>query len=265
MRIAAVLSPVAEWPPIVEAARAADEVGLDAVGFYDHYHSAKPEWAYICGWSAYGALAALTERVHLAPMVINSLHYELGVLAKESSVLAIASGNRFELALGAGDWPASFAAWGTEFPPAQARLDRLEEMVGALRLLWTGEPVTTKGRHIALDGAICTPVPERPPPVIVGVGGSRRTLVRAAAFADELNLYDDPTLVAEASRIVADSPRPVALSVFLSWEWGKWPADDEAQLECFAVAGVDRAFVTVASQDMPATVRRLGTMAQGVR
>jgi alkanesulfonate monooxygenase SsuD/methylene tetrahydromethanopterin reductase-like flavin-dependent oxidoreductase (luciferase family) len=28
----------------VEAARAADEAGLDAVGFYDHYHSAKPEW-----------------------------------------------------------------------------------------------------------------------------------------------------------------------------------------------------------------------------
>jgi len=265
MRIAAVLSPVAEWPPIVEAARVADELGLDAVGFYDHYHSAKPEWAYICGWSAYGALAALTERVHLVPMVLNSLHYELGVLAKESSVLAIASANRFELAMGTGDWPTSFAAWGTEFPPAAARLDRLEETVVALRLLWTGEPVSIEGRHVALDGAISTPAPERPPPVIVGVGGSHRTLQRAASFADELNLYDDPALIAEAARIVADSPRPVAVSVFLSWEWGKWPADDAAQLERFAAAGIDRAFVTVASQDMPATVHRLGKIAQGFR
>jgi alkanesulfonate monooxygenase SsuD/methylene tetrahydromethanopterin reductase-like flavin-dependent oxidoreductase (luciferase family) len=265
MHIAAVLSPVAEWPPIVEAARAADETGLDAVGFYDHYHSAKPEWAYICGWSAYGALAALTERVHLVPMVLNSLHYELGVLAKESSVLAIASANRFELALGAGDWPSSFAAWGTEFPPAEQRLDRFEETVAALRLLWTGEPVSIEGRHINLDGAISTPVPERAPHVIVGVGGSRRTLARAAGFADELNLYDDPALIAEATSVVADSPRPIALSVFLSWEWEKWPADDEAQLERFAAAGIDRAFVTVASQDMVATVRRLGTMAIGLR
>jgi alkanesulfonate monooxygenase SsuD/methylene tetrahydromethanopterin reductase-like flavin-dependent oxidoreductase (luciferase family) len=216
MRIAAVLSPVAEWAPIVEAARVADETGLDAVGFYDHYHSAKPEWAYICGWSAYGALAALTERVHLVPMVLNSLHYELGVLAKESSVLAIASANRFELALGAGDWPSSFAAWGTEFPPAAARLDRLEETVVALRLLWTGEPVSIEGRQVVLDGAISTPAPERPPPVIVGVGNSRRTLLRAASFADELNLYDDPALIAEAARIVADAPRSVALSVFMS-------------------------------------------------
>jgi alkanesulfonate monooxygenase SsuD/methylene tetrahydromethanopterin reductase-like flavin-dependent oxidoreductase (luciferase family) len=265
MRVAAVLSPVGDWPPILEAARAADETGLDAVGFYDHYHSAKPEWAYICGWSAYGALAALTERVHLVPMVLNSLHYDLGVLAKESSVLAIASANRFELALGAGDWPASFAAWGTEFPPAATRLERLEETVAALRQLWTGTPVSVKGRHLALDGAICTPVPARPPPVIVGVGGSRRTLVRAAAFADELNLYDDPALIAEATRIVADSPRPIPLSVFLSWEWGKWPADDVAQLERFATAGIDRAFVTVGSEDMPATVRRLGKIAQGLR
>lgn len=262
MRVAAVLSPVADWPSIVQAARTADDVGLDAVGFYDHYHSAKPQWAYICGWSAYGALAALTKRVHLAPMVLNSLHYELGVVAKESSVLAIASANRFELALGAGDWPASFAAWGTEFPPAKARLDRLEETVAALRLLWTGSPVTTTGRHVVLDGAICTPAPERPPRVIVGVGGSRRTLVRAAAFADELNLYDDPGLIAEATRIVADSPRPLALSVFLSWEWGKWPADDVAQLERFAAAGIDRAFVTVGSPDMAATVRRLGEIAE---
>src|SRR4051794_29608023 len=95
MRVAAILSPFAEWPPILEAARHADEVGLDAVGFWDHYHSGRPEWAYVCGWSAYGAIAAVTSRVRLVPMVLNNLHYEPGVLAKESSILSIASGGRF--------------------------------------------------------------------------------------------------------------------------------------------------------------------------
>src|SRR5215213_5809946 len=147
MKISAVLSPVADWRAIVAAARAADAAGLDAIGLYDHYHSARPEWAYICGWSAYGALAALTERVRLVPMVLNNLHYELGVLAKESAVLSIASEGRFELAIGAGDWPESFVAWGAEFPAADARLDRLEETVAALRRLWTGQPVTADGTH----------------------------------------------------------------------------------------------------------------------
>jgi hypothetical protein len=28
---------------------------------YDHYHSLTPEWSDVCGWSAYGALAARAE------------------------------------------------------------------------------------------------------------------------------------------------------------------------------------------------------------
>src|SRR5215210_7195712 len=125
VEIGAVLSPIAEWSRVAEGARAADDAGLDAIALYDHYHSLRPDWAYVCGWSAYGALAALTERVRLVPMVLNGLHYELGVLAKESSVLSIASCGRFELAIGAGDWPGSFEAWGREFPSRDERLDRL--------------------------------------------------------------------------------------------------------------------------------------------
>ena len=127
MRIAALLTPVADWPAILDAARVADEAGVDAVGFWDHYHSGQPDWAYVCGWSAMGAVAALTERVRILPMVLNNLHYEVGVLAKESSILDVASGGRFELGIGAGDWPESFAAWGRPFPPVDERLDRLAE------------------------------------------------------------------------------------------------------------------------------------------
>jgi alkanesulfonate monooxygenase SsuD/methylene tetrahydromethanopterin reductase-like flavin-dependent oxidoreductase (luciferase family) len=60
MKTAAVLSPVGNWPAIVEAAKAADDAGLDGIGFWDHYHSLTPDWGYVCGWSAYGALASQT-------------------------------------------------------------------------------------------------------------------------------------------------------------------------------------------------------------
>jgi alkanesulfonate monooxygenase SsuD/methylene tetrahydromethanopterin reductase-like flavin-dependent oxidoreductase (luciferase family) len=257
MRIAALLTPVASWPPIVEAARAAEDAGLDAVGFWDHYHSAQPAWAYVCGWSAMGAMAAATERVRLLPMVLNNLHYEPGVLAKESSILDAVSGGRFELGIGAGDWPESFSAWGRPFPAVDERLDRLVETIEALRLTWTGEPVTYEGRHVRLEGAICTPAPSVPPRVVVGIGGSRRTVHRLLPLADELNVYADVALVQEAQAAADASGRDVAISVFLSWEWDKWPSDPVGELARWADLGVERACVSLGSDDM---VARIGAL-----
>ena len=108
MQIGAILSPIIDPATAIEAACAADREGLDAVGLWDHYHSPRPEWGYVAGWSMLAALAAATERVKIVPMVLNNLHYQLGVLAKETSTLALLSGGRFELGIGAGDWPDSF-------------------------------------------------------------------------------------------------------------------------------------------------------------
>jgi alkanesulfonate monooxygenase SsuD/methylene tetrahydromethanopterin reductase-like flavin-dependent oxidoreductase (luciferase family) len=259
MRIAALLTPTRDWPAILGAARHADRAGLDAIGLWDHYHSARPDWAYVAGWSALGALAAATSRVTLLPMVLNNLHYQPGVLAKESSVLALLSDGRFELGIGAGDWPQSFAAWGRPFPPAAERLTRLVETVEALRLLWAGRPVTYTGRQVVLDGAICTPAPPRAPRVVVGVGASRRTLAAVLPIADEVNVYAEPALAAEARAAIATAGRAVAVSVFLDWEWDRWPADAQDQLARWRDAGVDRACVNVGGDDMPSRINQLAS------
>ena len=260
MKIGAVLSPIADWSTVVAGAREADRLGLEAIGLYDHYHSAQPDWGYVAGWSAYGALAAITERVRLVPMVLNALHYQPGVLAKESSVLSIVSGGRFELAIGAGDWPASFTAWGMPFPPADQRLDRLAEIVDALRGVWTGESTTRTGAHVRLEGAISTPAPAEPPRVVVGVGGSRSTLARAVGFADELNVYDDVAVIAAAADAAARADRPIGLSVFVSWDWDHWPADPRAELRRLADSGVGRVFAAVGGPDPVGRISELGAL-----
>jgi alkanesulfonate monooxygenase SsuD/methylene tetrahydromethanopterin reductase-like flavin-dependent oxidoreductase (luciferase family) len=89
---------------MLAAAQEADIRGFDAVGFLDHYHADNPEWPYICSWSAYGALAMATSRIHLVPMVIDRMNYLPGVLAKETSTLSLLSGGRLELGIGAGDY-----------------------------------------------------------------------------------------------------------------------------------------------------------------
>ncbi len=77
---------------------------------------------------------------------------------------------------GAGDRRQSFEAWGERFPPWEERLARSEELVGAMRSLWQGQPVTMAGDHVRLHRAVCAPPPIRPPRVVLGVGGSRRAL-----------------------------------------------------------------------------------------
>jgi alkanesulfonate monooxygenase SsuD/methylene tetrahydromethanopterin reductase-like flavin-dependent oxidoreductase (luciferase family) len=260
MRIAAVLSPIVDFDAMLVAARRADELGFDGVGLWDHYHSPKPEWGYIAGWSAIAALAVRTTRVRLVQMVVNNLHFEPGVLAKETSTLAIASGGRFELGIGAGDWPDSFAAWGRPFPRREERISRLEESVAILRRAWTGEAFDFEGRFNNLRAACITPAPQTTPRVVVGVGRSPRLMESAVTYADELNIYADEEVVRRAQAAIARSGRDVTTSMFLSWEWDKWPVDPIAELERWNALGVERFFVSLGADDMPARLDQLGAL-----
>src|SRR5260370_40675292 len=163
MRIAVNLGPTGDWPAMLAAAQEADAFGFDAVGFLDHYHIDNPEWSYICGWSAYGALAMATSRIHLVPMVIDHMNYLPGVLAKETSTLSILSGGRFELGIGAGDYFEEARAWGLEVPPAPARITGLKETITVLRHIWSGEQVTFEGEHLHLKNAASTPTSSHSP------------------------------------------------------------------------------------------------------
>jgi alkanesulfonate monooxygenase SsuD/methylene tetrahydromethanopterin reductase-like flavin-dependent oxidoreductase (luciferase family) len=245
MRVGVTLSPTGDWQAILQAAKVADERGLDGVGFWDHYHSERPEWSYVCGWSAYGALAAATERIHLVPMVICNLNYTPGVLAKETSILSLASGGRFELGIGAGDYPGEYAAWHQPFPEAPARVARLEETVDALRRIWKGERVTYEGEHVRLTDAACTPAPPTPPRVVVGVGSSRRMVRSAVRYADELNVYADERAIEYARQQIAGSGRPIDISLYIHFNWDEWPDDLPGALRRWDSPDITRVFVNV--------------------
>ena len=244
MRVGLTLSPTGNWPAVLEATRIADAEGLDAVGFWDHYHCEKPEWAYICGWSTYGALAAQTERIRLVPMVIARTNYLLGVLARETSMLSIISGGRFELGIGAGDYPQEAVAWGVEFPDAATRVAALEEAVAALREIWKGQLVTFEGEHFHLKDAACTPAPETPPRVVVGAGNSKRMIRSAVRYADEINLYGDEAILEYAKEQVVASGRDIAISVATGWA-ESWPDDVAAELRKWEDRGVERFYVNI--------------------
>lgn len=240
MRIGVNLGPTANWSAVLSAAKRADEYGYDAIGFLDHYQSEKPEWGYICGWSCYGALAMITTRIQLVPMVICRLNYLPGVLAKETAMLELLSGGRFELGIGAGDYFQEMQMWGVPVPKARERIDGLRETIQVLRKIWAGDPVTFEGQHIQVRDGLCAPAPQSIPRVVVGVGNSRQLLRSAVEYADEINIYADEALMREAYQAIEASGRKVALSAFV-WDWRE---DIEEKLREWEQLGVERTFVT---------------------
>jgi alkanesulfonate monooxygenase SsuD/methylene tetrahydromethanopterin reductase-like flavin-dependent oxidoreductase (luciferase family) len=76
-------------------------------------------------------------------------------------------------------------------PTFRTRIDRLAEVLEIARSLWTDGTVTYNGSHVVARGLPLSPVPDRPPRLLVG-GGSDRLLGLAGRFADLLDLHGDP-------------------------------------------------------------------------
>jgi alkanesulfonate monooxygenase SsuD/methylene tetrahydromethanopterin reductase-like flavin-dependent oxidoreductase (luciferase family) len=183
-----------------------------------------------------------TSRIHLVPMVIDRLNYLPGVLAKESATLAIASGGRFELGIGAGDFFEEMRAWGIAIPDASARIAGLKEIITVLHRIWQGEQVTFEGEHLHLKNAASTPVPPRPIRVVVGTGSSRRLIQSAVEYADEINVYADDDVIRFAQQAIEASHRSVSLSMYAPWDLSE--EDIAARLATWEQLGVERTFLT---------------------
>ena len=249
IEVGVTFGPTGSWEDIVTGTVLAEERGLDAVGFWDHYHSANPDWALICGWSAYGYLAAITTRLRLVPMVLCRPNYLLGVLAKESSILQIASKGRFDLGIGAGDFPIEFQAWNVPYAESTTRLALLEESVAAIREIWQGKLVTFEGQHVRLKDAACTPVPGSAPRVVIGAGSSKRLIDRAVNYADEINVYGDRETVEYAQQKIAEAGRAIPVSVIGHRPEDQLPADLAGEIRQWRDLGATRFFMTVGFDD----------------
>lgn len=112
------------------------------------------------------AMAARTERVRLGSLVMVLPFRHPVPLAKSTASLDLLSRGRLILGVGSGWNAAEFAALGLA---RNQRAGRTEETIELLRRLWTGQPVTYRGTHFALDGVAIGPVPQPPgPPIWLG-------------------------------------------------------------------------------------------------
>ncbi len=183
----------------------------------------------------------------------NPLH-----LAKQAATLDLLAGGRLRLGVGLGWCREEAEAVGTTWDD---RAPRAEAAIEALRLLWTGEPVSFSGPGVDFAPVVCRPTPARDGGIpIVVCGPSERAARRAGRMGDGFfTNHRDPVvlqgLVDAVHRGAEESGRdPAAIEITA----GASPAP--RTVERLEAMGVDRMIWPVPTRD-PARVERQVTRA----
>ena len=182
-----------EFPPdqLVRQAVAAEDAGFDFVTVSDHFHP----WIRRQGhspfvWTTLGAVAVSTDRIRVGTGVTcPTMRLHPAVVAQAAATTAglfDAGGatGRFFLGVGTGE-ALNEHVTGVRWPPADVRREMLEEAVGVIRHLWTGETVDHRGAHYTVENARLFTVPHEPPPIIWAASGVH-SATSAATCADGL-------------------------------------------------------------------------------
>jgi alkanesulfonate monooxygenase SsuD/methylene tetrahydromethanopterin reductase-like flavin-dependent oxidoreductase (luciferase family) len=155
------------WPALRDLVEAGEEQGLDSVWIADHLFYRSPGGE-VHGlheaWTLMSAVAAVTERIEIAPLVLCAAFRSPGMVANMAVTLDAVAGGRLTLGVGAGWHDPEFEAFGF---PADHKVGRFEEWLEIVARLLRGERVTFEGRYYSVQDAALVPVPERRIPVLV--------------------------------------------------------------------------------------------------
>ena len=216
------------WDELRRMAQAAEGVGLDSVWVGDHFlyrfPGAPPRGPWEA-WSLLAALAAVTRRVEIGPLVACLNFHNPAVLAKVAATVDDISGGRLILGVGAGWNRTEFDAFGVPF---DHRVSRFEEAFAIVRGLLSDGRVDFQGTYYSATDCELRPPPSRSggPPLMVGSMGERMlavTLPHVSAwnawyrwFGNTVQGYRPMREAVDAScRAVGRDPAEVARTVGL--------------------------------------------------
>ncbi len=194
------------WPEYRRMAVIAEEGGLDSLWVGDHLLYDLPDGStrgpWEC-WSLLAALAAVTSRVQLSPLVASTSFHSPAMLAKQAATVDAISGGRLILSLGAGWNRREYEAFGF---PYDHRVSRFAEAFTIIRTLIRHGSIDFDGEYHTLSNCVLDP-PARPDlPLLVGSSGPRMleiTMPHVNAWNIWFDDYDnDPALLPERLSVV---------------------------------------------------------------
>ncbi len=258
MLVSAKLAPVFEYAVLEEFWRVADAAGYHGVWNYDHFYGlgqglSEGDQPTLEGWTTLAAMATITQRARIGCMVTGVTYRHPAVLANMAVTVDHISGGRLEFGIGAAWHEPEHNGYGIDFPPPSERIDRLDEALTIIKMLWTQDASTFKGKFWTLDEALCYPKPvQQPHPrIIVGGSGEKKTLRVVAKHADEWNgLAPTPDEWARLNKVldehcdaVGRDPKQVrrGVQLFLMNETAEYVV---SQLPAFEDAGCEHAVLS---------------------
>lgn len=194
---------------VVEVAVAAEEAGWDGVFLWDHLQYRAPVTDATDPWIALAALAQATERVRLGPMVTPIARRRPQVMARQASAVDQLSDGRLILGVGLGldSSGRELSAFDEELDD-RVRAEMLDEGLGLIDALWSGDRVIHRGRHYTANDVRFLPRPvsrPRPPIWVAGRWPYRRPLRRAARWDGVFLIsHQTPEQLAEAVVIIEE-------------------------------------------------------------
>ena len=162
-----------DWPEYRDMVLTAEGVGFDSLWLGDHllYRTADATTGPWEAWSLLAAIAAITERVQIGPLVAATSFHSPAMLAKKAATVDEISGGRLILGLGAGWNEAEYRAFGFPF---DHRASRFEEAFTVIRTLLREGSIDFVGNYYSIRECELVPRP-RPggPPLMIGSQGPR--------------------------------------------------------------------------------------------
>jgi G6PDH family F420-dependent oxidoreductase len=224
---------------LVRNAALAEQAGFDFAAISDHFSPWLEEQGHApFAWSVLGAVAGATRRLGLMTAVTCPImRYHPAIVAQAAGTIALLSGNRFTLGLGAGERLNEHVV-GAGWPGLGERHERLSEAIDIIRGLLDGTVTNHRGRHFRLDHARLFDRPESRPDIAVAAGGP--ATARLAGRKGDALMATEPRIDLVQAFVSAGGHGPryaeVALCYaereddarqtahrFFRWSLGGWP------------------------------------------
>lgn len=179
---------IVSWPEVRDIATTAEDVGFDSIWVGDHLlyktaAQAKGPWE---AWSILAAIAAITDRVRIGPLVSATSFHSPAMLAKKAVTVDEISDGRLILGLGAGWNQVEFEAYGFPF---DHRASRFEEAFTIIRTLLSEGAIDFDGEYYTLRDCELVP-PARPDGIPLMIGSEGPRILRATLpYADSWNAW----------------------------------------------------------------------------
>jgi alkanesulfonate monooxygenase SsuD/methylene tetrahydromethanopterin reductase-like flavin-dependent oxidoreductase (luciferase family) len=178
------------WPEYLDLARRAEGAGFDSIWVGDHLLYDLPDGSTrgpYEAWTTLAAIAAVTERVEIGPLVASTSFHAPAMLAKQASTVDAISQGRLIVGLGAGWNRREYDAFGF---PYDRRVSRFEEALAIIVALLREGRTTFHGQYYDVDNCVLDPGPVRPggPPIMLG-SNSPRMLSIGLPVVDSWNVW----------------------------------------------------------------------------